>query len=568
MADRETEAESLADLADLLRRRGEYDRAAERARAAAETFGELGSEHNRGRDESCKLSVLSNATGATTGPPATDSARSWRRSTGWIASIRPWRSYDGSRRSKPTPATPPRPGTGASGRPIASARPALPSPSGARPSRGSSGGSKRGTGTAADRHRRHRHRHGCGPGRGRHDRGDRGDGDSDGRRRGSVDKIAGPDGPREGPDARGDGARTRPGPFRSPSVPSGAVVWARTQHPGRSKASRDRGRSSADAGCPPRHLHRERPQRNLEFWVETLGLRLVKRSVNQDDPGTYQLFFADAEGPPGTSATFLPWGDAPAGSVGSGQVARTAFRVPEGSLDYWEVRFEQYGVDYDGRRERLGGRSFRSGTPTACRSNWSRFRSPGTTRRSPGRGSSRRRPPSGAFTRITRRRCGWPTPPRPGNCSGRWGWRRPAPSRTGSRATSGSALAPPDPSGGTSTGSRRSRAAGRATGRSTTSPSGPRPTRTSRGRAGRSGRSAHPTERIDRHWFRSVYFRTPGGALFELATDGPGYDSDEPLEALGERLVLPGEFEDCREGIEVGRPEVTVPRPDGVEADD
>jgi len=87
------------------------------------------------------------------------------------------------------------------------------------------------------------------------------------------------------------------------------------------------------------------PQRTLDFWTEVLGLRLVKRSVNQDDPGTYHFFFADADGTPGTSMTFFPWGDFPQGTVGSGQVSRTAFRVPEGSLDYWETRFDRYDVD-------------------------------------------------------------------------------------------------------------------------------------------------------------------------------------------------------------------------------
>src|SRR6056297_2572348 len=96
------------------------------------------------------------------------------------------------------------------------------------------------------------------------------------------------------------------------------------------------------------------PQRNIDFWVETLGLRLVKRSVNQDDPGTYHFFFADAEGTPGTSMTFFPWEDLRQGKVGSGQVSRTAFRVPEGSLDYWTERFDEYGVDYDERVERFG----------------------------------------------------------------------------------------------------------------------------------------------------------------------------------------------------------------------
>ena len=77
-----------------------------------------------------------------------------------------------------------------------------------------------------------------------------------------------------------------------------------------------------------------------------------------------------------------------------------------------------------------------------------------------------------------------------------------------------------------------------------------------------------PTQQIDRHWFRSVYFREHGGVLFELATSDPGYDSDEPMDDLGGRLVLPGTFADRREEIEAGLTDVTIPRAETAEADD
>jgi glyoxalase family protein len=77
-----------------------------------------------------------------------------------------------------------------------------------------------------------------------------------------------------------------------------------------------------------------------------------------------------------------------------------------------------------------------------------------------------------------------------------------------------------------------------------------------------------PTQQIDRHWFRSVYVREHGGVLFELATSDPGYDSDEPLDDLGGRLVLPGKFEARREEIEANLPDVTIPEPASAEADD
>jgi glyoxalase family protein len=77
-----------------------------------------------------------------------------------------------------------------------------------------------------------------------------------------------------------------------------------------------------------------------------------------------------------------------------------------------------------------------------------------------------------------------------------------------------------------------------------------------------------PTQQIDRHWFRSVYVRESGGVLFELATSDPGYTSDEPLSELGERLVLPGKFENRRDEIEAELPDVTIPRAETVDVDD
>jgi len=80
-------------------------------------------------------------------------------------------------------------------------------------------------------------------------------------------------------------------------------------------------------------------------------------------------------------------------------------------------------------------------------------------------------------------------------------------------------------------------------------------------RAQVAGAGAQPTEVIDRFWFRSVYFREPGGVLFEIATDGPGFAVDEPAESLGERLVLPPWFEQAREQIERGLPPLSAPAP-------
>ena len=310
------------------------------------------------------------------------------------------------------------------------------------------------------------------------------------------------------------------------------------------------------------------PQRNLDFWVETLGLRLVKRSINQDDPSTYHFFFADAEGTPGTSMTFFPWADTPRGKVGSGQVSRTAFRVPEGSLDYWEGRFEEYGVDYDDRVERFGETvlPFRDpdGLPVELVAvevgeddptvPWTEF--------VPEEAAIR------GFHSVTL-------------------WLADPESTSDLLRTMGLEAVGTEQSEGDMPGDERTRfAAAGSVGKYVDvlpTVGGGRqghgtvhhvafgtPTDDDQIEMRKAVRSAglDPTRQIDRHWFRSVYFREFNGVLFELATSDPGYASDEPLDDLGGRLVLPGEFEARREEIEAGLPDVTVPRAGAATADD
>src|SRR2546423_10896076 len=83
------------------------------------------------------------------------------------------------------------------------------------------------------------------------------------------------------------------------------------------------------------------PQRNLDFYIGLLGLRLVKRTINFDDPGSYHFYFGDARGTPGTILTFFPWPDARRGARGSGEVAATAFVIPRESVGYWLERLKE-----------------------------------------------------------------------------------------------------------------------------------------------------------------------------------------------------------------------------------
>jgi glyoxalase family protein len=89
------------------------------------------------------------------------------------------------------------------------------------------------------------------------------------------------------------------------------------------------------------------PQRNLDFYEGILGLRLVKKPVNFDDPGTYHLYYGDEVGHPGTIMTFFPWAGAPRGRIGAGQLTVTSFSVPRESLGYWTERLVKNGVRFE-----------------------------------------------------------------------------------------------------------------------------------------------------------------------------------------------------------------------------
>ena len=95
------------------------------------------------------------------------------------------------------------------------------------------------------------------------------------------------------------------------------------------------------------------PQRNLDFYAGVLGLRLVKLTVNFDDPGTYHLYYGDYTGRPGTILTFFPWQGVPRGVPGSGEMAITSLSVPPGSLDYWKERLASLGIAVRHERDRL-----------------------------------------------------------------------------------------------------------------------------------------------------------------------------------------------------------------------
>ena len=247
-------------------------------------------------------------------------------------------------------------------------------------------------------------------------------------------------------------------------------------------------------------------QRNVDFYAGTLGLRMVKKTVNQDAPTVYHLFYADEQGSPGADLTFFEFRGAPPGRAGAGMVHRIVWRVgSDEALDFWAERLGAAGVE----SERVG--------------RLAALRRPGGARpRARGRRDARRaadrRPPGGPA------RGGAPGLPRGAGIRGRAQAQRGDSSRGAGlqrpTAPSGRRAAASAAGSGSTTRPRRARDAGRrhrpshrlgiADGRA-------RGMARPRDRGG-----ARPTPVIDRFWFRSIYFREPSGVLFEIATLGPG----------------------------------------------
>lgn len=296
------------------------------------------------------------------------------------------------------------------------------------------------------------------------------------------------------------------------------------------------------------------PQENLDFYAGVMGMRLVKKSVNQDAIDTYHLFYADAAGTPGSDLTFFPWPNMGPARPGVALTMEVPFAVPVGSLKYWQKRFDGLGVNYGKIETRFGETTLP-------------FRDPhGLHLALVETGDERQFVP-------------WQKSPVPverqlrGMHSVRLWERHLAPTETLLTDRMGFTLV------GVENGWRRYGVDGGGSGKLVEVKELPEE---NRGRWG-TGSVHHvawrardskeemalrsvieraglnPTPQIDRFWFKSVYFREPGGVLFELATDGPGFGRDEDMERLGEQLILPPWLEPHRKEIEAGLPPLKMP---------
>jgi glyoxalase family protein len=296
------------------------------------------------------------------------------------------------------------------------------------------------------------------------------------------------------------------------------------------------------------------PDRNLRFYGRALGLRLVKLTVNYDDPNTYHFYFGDELGRPGTILTFFPWPHGSPGRLGTGQVAAVGFAIPPGSLGFWIERLLAQGVRYQGPARRFDEPTLAFADPDGL-------------------------PIELIASERVRELPGWAEGPVPAEhairalhgatiwedgdtgaaelLTGQLGFRRLAEEGTILRLESGT------DGTGTLVDLRRAPGFWRGAGGVGTvhhiafRAADPAAQLARREALEAAGYQVTPV--LDRTYFRSIYFREPGGVLFEVATDGPGFTVDEGASELGSSLQLPRRLEPMRERISTVLPPIALP---------
>lgn len=292
-------------------------------------------------------------------------------------------------------------------------------------------------------------------------------------------------------------------------------------------------------------------QQNAEFYVHKLGMRLVKKSVNQDDPGTYHLFYGNAEGDPGSGLTFFPWPMAQQGKPGVGEAVKVALAAPAGSMEYWAERFGEQGIDFSGPYDRFGQQAIGFDDPDMMKlelvfdegvrqiPGWEKGTVPAEHTIRGFMGATMLLEDHGPTADVLNNLFGFEESASEGN---RWNYT--------TDAAIGSSVIIEE-------GEYRPSANGRGIIHHVAFRAEDDDELESlREKVVEMGLS--PSQVIDRHWFHSVYFQSPGGVLFEIATDGPGYDVDEDPDKLGQKLILPPWLESKREMIEKRLPDINV----------
>lgn len=320
------------------------------------------------------------------------------------------------------------------------------------------------------------------------------------------------------------------------------------------------------------------PQTNVDFYAGVLGLKLVKKTVNFDDPSTYHLYYGDEAGRPGTILTFFAWPGAPRGRAGTGQVTAVSFRVRPGTLRFWQGRLAEHAVEAGETTERAGLRLLPFEDPDGLALEL--VESPGLAESPEAAGPAEDGPGSDAGRQedVAPEQAGVPAEralagfhgvtlseaelePTAGLLAGPMGF-GPA-GQEGDRSWfEGRELDPGTPGARVDLLRRPGVGRGRVARGTVHHVAFRTSDEETQGAARRAliAKGYEVTPIIDRHYFRSIYFREPGGVLFEVATDPPGFAIDEEGAAASE-LRLPPWLEERREELERTLPPVGPPRP-------
>jgi glyoxalase family protein len=293
-------------------------------------------------------------------------------------------------------------------------------------------------------------------------------------------------------------------------------------------------------------------QENVDFYAGVLGMRLVKKSVNQDDPGTYHLFYADAAGHPGTDLTFFPWEQMAPPLMGHGLAVEVQLEVPAGSIRYWGERLEKYGAALSPVERRFDAEVLALTDPHGMRVALVAHETGRAFEPWPDSSVPVERQVRGLYGARLWERSAAPTASFVEKTMGfeklgeQDGW-----TRYGFRDHAGVIDVRETPS------ERRGRWGIGAVHHLAWRVDDEAHQLAVREQVEEAGASATPV--IDRFWFKSVYFKEPGGVLFELATEGPGFAVDEDPAHLGESLVLPPFLQPYRSKIEAVLPPIALP---------
>jgi glyoxalase family protein len=291
-------------------------------------------------------------------------------------------------------------------------------------------------------------------------------------------------------------------------------------------------------------------QRNFDFYTKVLGLRLVKKTVNFDDPHTYHFYYGNENGTPGTILTFFPWTHVHPGRLGTGMATDIGYAVPAGSLDFWSNQFEKHQVRFGQVDEQFGEQILRFEDPDGLRI---QLVEAGADNRTPWETSDIKKDVAikGFHSIVLTLRNIKPTA---SILTDIFGYK--LLKQEGNRyrfitdAIENAAIVDlveePEVTHGLVAGGTNHHVAFRV--------KNDQLLMQYRDKIASKGYNITP--KIDRNYFYSLYFREPGGVLFELATDNPGFAIDEPVNELGTHLKLPEQYEGDRETIEKALPKL------------